>query len=212
VTSVLWTAAVGLAASLMRTAWLGAASWLVLRRVPRQPAPAELDGVVCLVTDTPEAFCAGLFRPRVHVTTGLLRTLAGRELDAVLAHEREHARRRDPLRLALARSLAEVLFFVPLVRWWASREQAGSEMRADRVATLEVGRAPLAMALWRLGGEGGQEAAAAFSGAARLRVAQLMGEKLPRRRPSGRQWAVSALGVAATICLAAAVGTRLPPR
>ena len=45
---------------------------------------------------------AGLFRPLVLVSTGLRERLRPDVLAVVLAHERAHARRRDPLRLVAA--------------------------------------------------------------------------------------------------------------
>lgn len=90
----------------------------------RLPLPAELaalagalqvDDRVTLVDDPAAyAFAAGLARPGIWLSTGLLVLLDETELAAVLRHERHHLRRRDPLRVLLARSLAYGLFFVPL--------------------------------------------------------------------------------------------------
>lgn len=75
----------------------------------------QLDGHVTLVDDSaPYAFAAGLARPGIWLSAGLLALLDQVELAAVLRHERHHVRRRDPLRVLLARSVAHGLFFVPL--------------------------------------------------------------------------------------------------
>lgn len=50
----------------------------------------------------PLAWCAGLWRPRVFVSSALLHALSKEELEVVLAHEHHHARRRDNLRQLLA--------------------------------------------------------------------------------------------------------------
>jgi Zn-dependent protease with chaperone function len=71
--------------------------------------------------DQPHAFCIGLLRPRVYVSRATLEFLDDDELEAVLAHEVHHARRRDPLRLLAARALADGLFFLPLVRGRTAR-------------------------------------------------------------------------------------------
>jgi hypothetical protein len=51
-----------------------------------------------------------------------------------LTHERHHARRRDPLRLATSRVLARAMFFLPAARELGLRQQALAEMSADESA------------------------------------------------------------------------------
>lgn len=59
-------------------------------------------------SEAPLAITAGLLAPRVYVTTGLLRQLDGPYREAVLAHERAHVRRRDPLARLVAELLGEL--------------------------------------------------------------------------------------------------------
>lgn len=64
--------------------------------------------------DAPNAFAAGL-RPTasyVGVTTGLLRTMPKRELEAVLAHEISHIRNRDTYLMTMATVFAGVIALV----------------------------------------------------------------------------------------------------
>jgi Zn-dependent protease with chaperone function len=107
------------------------------RRLARRLAqlrPVRRDGVFVIADERPEAFCAGLLRPRVYVTTGALARLDPSALAAVLAHEREHARRRDPLRLAAGRVIARSLFFLPAVRMLRRGQQMLTEISADENA------------------------------------------------------------------------------
>jgi BlaR1 peptidase M56 len=97
----------------------------------RRPHPS---GALVIDDDRPHAFCAGLLRPRVYVTSGALAILDEPALGAVLTHERHHARRRDPLRLATSRILAKAMFFLPAVRELGLRQQALAEMSADESA------------------------------------------------------------------------------
>lgn len=84
--------------------------------------------------EQPQALCAGLLRPCVYVSTGALRLLDNAGLDAVLAHERHHANRRDPLRLATGRVLARALFIVPGLAQLIQRQQTLAEFSADESA------------------------------------------------------------------------------
>lgn len=151
-------------------------------------------GVRCLAADVPTAACVGALRPRILVSEGLVNQLGAEELDAVLLHEREHVRRFEPLVRAIHDSAAEVFFYVPLVRWWSRRRLEESELRADRVALERLGSKPVAAALWALGTRTALPAAAAFAGAAELRVAQLLGDPLPARVPGLQLVAISGIG------------------
>jgi hypothetical protein len=93
-----------------------------------------LRGALVIDDERPHAFCAGLIRPRVYVSTGALALLDDPGLEAVLAHERHHAARRDPLRLATGRILARALFLLPGLGELSQRQQALSELSADESA------------------------------------------------------------------------------
>lgn len=125
---------------------------LAARRFARRVARGELRrvyGALVIEDDRPAAFCAGLLRPQVYVTSGVLTILDEGALEAVLAHERHHAQCRDPLRLAASRVLAEALFFLPSLRGLGHRRQELSELDADEsVVIARTGnRAALARAM-----------------------------------------------------------------
>jgi Zn-dependent protease with chaperone function len=217
--------AVLVVAALVAVAWILRAGWLAIgatREVaglPRLPpadalvAAAHRSGageVVCLDDPAAAAFCAGLLRPRVFVTAGMVASLAADELAAVLVHEAEHARRRDPLRRLAARAAADVLFWLPLVGWWSRRRLEDAELAADRAAIGRVGRSPVARALRAMA----IPAAAAvgvprFDGAGAARVSQLLGDQLPRRHPPLAACLLSLLGLILAVSLAMCVGQGL---
>jgi len=142
----------------------------------------------------PQAFCAGLLRPRVYVSAGALTTLSREELDAVLAHEAHHARLRDPLRVLFARVLGDALFFLPGVRELGDRYGALAEVAADQTAVRAAGdRAPLASALLTF-----ESADPAVVGIAPERVEHLLGE--------GPAWQLPGVLLAWTLVLLSAVG------
>ena len=79
----------------------------------------------------------------------LFRSLDEPALAAVLTHERHHARRRDPLRLATSRVLARAMFFLPAIRELGRRQQTLAELSADESAIGDAGgnRSALARAM-----------------------------------------------------------------
>jgi|GEM_PF-1078443 Zn-dependent protease with chaperone function len=103
--------------------------------------------LVVVEADVATAYCIGLIKPRVVISTGLLRALQDDRLTAVLAHEASHERKRDPLRASLAKSLAKGLFFVPALRYLYKTMLVEQELVADREAVASVGRANLVAAL-----------------------------------------------------------------
>src|SRR5262249_12310365 len=76
--------------------------------------------------------CTGLLHPRVMVTEGLLERLGEDERRAAIAHELEHARRRGPLKVSVARLAARGLFWLPVLRDLADRYVFLAEGEADR--------------------------------------------------------------------------------
>jgi hypothetical protein len=105
---VLVLAALGLAATALTI--LGAGRELrpdrrFRRRIAAQ-ARARLKGAWVIPDQRPLAFCAGLLRANIYISTGLVAQLDEVSLDAVLAREAYHAHRRDPLRVAGGRALA----------------------------------------------------------------------------------------------------------
>lgn len=139
------------------------------------PAPAALHGRNVVLFDDPRplAFCAGLVRPRIHVSTTTLDALDDEQLGAVLAHEEHHRRQRDPLRVLVARVLADALFFLPAARRLGGRYEDLAELAADRAAlrASDGQPAPLASALLSL-----EATNSAVVGIAPERVDHLMGE------------------------------------
>lgn len=139
--------------------------------------PLEMDRMLVLLIDDdrPQAFCAGLVRPRVYVSTGALVALGDEELRAVLAHERHHQRRRDPLRLLVARALGDALFFLPVLRRLRQRYAILAELAADEAAVSASGSpSALASALLTFGERSGGEAVV---GIAPERVDHLLGDR-----------------------------------
>lgn len=90
--------------------------------------------IVLVDAPIPSCFSAGFLRPRIYCSRLALAALEREHLRAVLAHERAHLLRLDPLRAALLEALRRALFFVPIMGAWARRDTVARELRADAYA------------------------------------------------------------------------------
>jgi beta-lactamase regulating signal transducer with metallopeptidase domain len=120
-------------------------------------------------------------------------------LGAVLAHERHHAYRHDPLRLAAGRILARALFFLPRLSELVERQAALAELSADETA-VDAGpdsRSALARAMLCFADA---PPSAGSAGIDPARVDYLLGEE-----PSWRFPALVCLAVASIVAVLVAV-------
>ena len=111
---------------------------------------------VLVVSGLPNpAFTAGWLRPRVFLASRVCETLSESELLAVLRHEAEHVRKRDPLRLSMLRFFACALFWIPAFRRLSDDVADEAEIAADDAAgrhqPLALASAILALASWTPG-------------------------------------------------------------
>jgi hypothetical protein len=136
---------------------------------------ASLQDALVIEHPQPLAFCAGLLRPRVYVSKGAVELLDQPALQAVLLHERHHATRRDPLRLAAGRVVAQALFFLPWLTRLHRHEQTLAELGADEsaIAAAPENRSALARAIL-----GFIDAPGARAGVDPERVDHLLGKPL----------------------------------
>jgi Zn-dependent protease with chaperone function len=130
------------------------------------------------------AFCHGLIRPQLWISRALCDALRPDELEAVLRHEAAHLRKRDPLRIVVARSLRTALAFVPLTTGILQAYACRREIEADRETTDAMGDVlPLAGALHRMLASARQSdlsplAVGALT-ATDVRIDRLLGEQTP---------------------------------
>lgn len=133
-------------------AWIDSRSLLgavVVTHVAKDSALSEAAAIAGLrperlvrLAESPlPAFTLGAFRPRVFVNDKLETILTRDELVAVLAHEGEHLRRRDPLRLSVMRFVSKALFWLPAVRALELQLSEETELRADAAASRKSGMA-----------------------------------------------------------------------
>lgn len=144
-------------------------------RLPSEPRTVLGTDVRVIASRRAHAFTLGFLRPRIYISSALVDLLDERELRCVLAHERHHAQRHDPLRRALVQAVCDGFWFIPALRKTARAHATVSELAADAVAMRQTGPQPLASALLAFEAHG-----RAGAGADGERVRFLLGET---RRP-----------------------------
>jgi Zn-dependent protease with chaperone function len=170
-----------------------------------------LRGDVRLVA-SPLAFCvtAGVLRPGIIVSERFAAELPAEQLEAVIEHERAHARRRDGLRKLAAAALSW-MHLPALRRRLLGDLSLACEQACDAEAARSIGdRLLVADAI--LGAErllsryGESRAICAFGGSqVPERVERLLDEDLPPRVGRRAEWAWLAAAAAAALALADAL-------
>lgn len=154
------------------------------------------------------AFTVGLMSPRVYVASRLEVLLSQAELEAVIAHEAAHVKRRDPLRVGACRFLSLTLFWLPALRRLADDVADDVEIAADDYAAhgrpLVLASAILSLAGWRQ-----QQTLTAAVGFQRddlldRRILRLAGEKATVSSHVTR-WSLAAAGIALFFAIASGV-------
>ena len=138
-------------------AWFTALGWILVRRlrrsrrernvpwsassIRREPLEAKLRDAIAPTRIPREALLLvqgigmpavrGLLRPRIELPAQVVERLAVSDLTAVLLHEEEHRRRRDPLRQVPVALASWFFFFYPPLRWLLRRVYETTEMACD---------------------------------------------------------------------------------
>ncbi|MGW0812962.1 M56 family metallopeptidase [Streptomyces viridiviolaceus] len=123
----------------------------LLHRAPLLPGEVPGSGrVVVLEGERPDAWWLPGTPPQLVVTTAALRRLKGRQLDAVLAHEQEHAQARHDWLLHCSAALADAFPQVPVFAAFRDEMHRLVELAADDTASRRFGRLTTALALVEL--------------------------------------------------------------
>jgi Zn-dependent protease with chaperone function len=157
-------------------------------------------GVVLLEDDRPVVYCVPV-RRRIVFTTGALQRLDGRQLDAVLAHERAHLAGRHHLVILFAGVLRDAFPHVRFFAVAAGQVSCLVEMAADDAAARRAHRLTLADALLTLAAARVPAGALGAGGTAGAqRIQRLIDSPQPAGR--GRRLAASALALIAAPAMA----------
>ena len=146
----------------------------------------------------------GFFRPTVLLPEGILKTLARSQMEAVLAHELSHARRRDNLTAAIHMIVEAVFWFYPVV-WWIGARLLEERERACDESVLALGSEPreYADAILNVCKHCVKSPVDCVSGIIgsdlRSRIVHIMARHIGQRLTPGRKWL---LGGAAAVAIA----------
>ncbi len=80
----------------------------------------------------------GLFRPKILFPLGLKERLSSEEYAAILAHEREHSKWKDPLILTVIEVVCTLFWFIPALKWFRRNLVLTQEMACDRSANPQA--------------------------------------------------------------------------
>jgi len=137
----LW--ATGCAMLLVRWSW----RWARVNAIASRAVPVVMPGPIP-VRSTPqlrEPGVVGILRPVLLLPQGITERLTPRQLQAILAHELCHVRRRDNLTAAIHMLVQAVLWFHPFV-WWIGARLLEERERACDENVLELGNASVTYA------------------------------------------------------------------
>lgn len=186
------------------------------------PTPAALAKVArdgtghVRVVGSERAICytIGYIRPETIVSTRTTEILTSDQLQAALAHEASHRRRRDPLRFVIANVVARGLFFMPVLRDLAGSAYLATEVRADDGAAALYGAPCLLRAIAKVGAAMSEPT----SGTSAMAATELLDERMvillggdpPRILLNRRRVVVSTVALLVVIGLALLVPNRTP--
>ena len=122
-----------------------AREWLRIRAIVRAASPVPLDLPIRVVATAArlEPGVIGMFRPVLLLPEGIAARLTQAQLQAVLAHELCHVRRRDNLAAAVHMLVEALFWFHPLVWWLGARLIDERERTCDEEVLQAGGQAQI---------------------------------------------------------------------
>jgi bla regulator protein blaR1 len=124
-------------------ALMRACSWFRIRAAVRASAPINITAAIPVRSSATllEPGVVGFLRPVLLLPEGIRKKLTPPQLEAVLAHEEGHIRRRDNLTSAFHMLVETIFWFHPIV-WWIGAKLLEERERACDEAVLKLGNEP----------------------------------------------------------------------
>jgi beta-lactamase regulating signal transducer with metallopeptidase domain len=161
--------------------------WLTLRALVQAARPLAISAPLPVLSSSApiQPGLIGIFRPVVMLPDGIQARLTPQEMDAILAHELCHFRRRDNLTAAVHMLVESLFWFHPLV-WWLGRRLMNERELACDEAVLAAGNDPRVFAegilnVCRFYIQAPQACASALAGAnLRMRIETILANRATR--------------------------------
>jgi len=117
--------------------------WNRVRTIRKSAIPTDIVFAVPIISapDLVEPGIVGVFRPVLLLPEGIAERLDPAQLDAILAHELCHVRRRDNLTATIHMAVQAIFWFHPLV-WWLGTRLVDERERACDEEVLRLGAKP----------------------------------------------------------------------
>jgi beta-lactamase regulating signal transducer with metallopeptidase domain len=182
--------------------------WLELRALVKAARPVAISAPLPVLTSPApiEPGVIGIFRPVLMLPDGIQARLSPQEMDAILAHELCHFRRRDNLTAAIHMLVESLFWFHPLV-WRLGCRLMSERERACDEAVLAAGNDPRVFAqgilnVCRFTIQAPQACASALSGAnLRMRIETILANRPARRLGRGQKFGLSILAALSLLLL-----------
>lgn len=182
--------------------------WLKLRALVNAARPVAISAPLPVLTSSApiEPGVIGIFWPVLLLPDGIQARLTPGEMDAILAHELCHLRRRDNLTAAVHMLVESLFWFHPLV-WWLGRKLMNERERACDEAVLAAGNDPRVFAeailnVCRFTIQAPQACASALSGAnLRIRIETILANRTTRRLGRGQKFGLSVIAALSLLLL-----------
>ena len=178
--------------------------WRRITQAVRAAAPLSVEAPIPVLSSPAmlEPGVFGIFRPVLLLPEGILDSLSTEHIQAILAHEMCHVRRRDNLAAALHMAVEALFWFHPLV-WWIGARLVEERERACDEEVLLSGSQPdvYAESILKTCQYYLESPLVCMSGIAgsdlKKRITRIMTQRLANRLSAGRKLLLAAAGIAA---------------
>jgi bla regulator protein BlaR1 len=180
--------------------------WRRVQAIVRAASRIELGAPVITMSSPAllEPGVFGIFRPVLLLPEGILELLAPQQLQAIMAHELCHVRRRDNLAAAIHMVVESIFWFHPLV-WWIGSRLVDERERACDEEVLRQGSEPEVYAegilnVCRFYVEAPLTCVSGVTGSnLKKRIEAIMTHRIIRRMGLGRRLMIATVGCIAII-------------